>query len=85
MTKEFNQRADDERIQKMHDIIIGEVQPRMAKIDKLDETVNGKDGLVVESALTKQYAHTSIKRLWMVGGGACSMLLIIVGIVAAFG
>ena len=80
-----NRRADDERIQKMHDIIIGEVQPRMEKIDKLDETVNGKNGLVVESALTKQYAHTSINRLWYVGGGAVSIILIVIGIVAASG
>ena len=85
MTKEFNQRADDQRIQKMHDIIIGEVQPRMKKIDKLDETVNGKEGLVVEQALTKQYAHTSINRLWWVGGGAMTFILGVVGLVAAFG
>ena len=76
-----NRRADDERIQKMHDIIIGEVQPRMEKIDKLDETVNGKEGLVVESALTKQ----AVGRLWYVGGGAVSIILIFIGIVAAYG
>ena len=76
-----HRRADDERIQAMHDIIIGEVRPRLKKIDKLDETINGKNGLVVESALTKQ----SVGRLWYVGGGAVSIILIFIGIVAAYG
>ena len=78
-----NRRADDGRIQAMHDIIIGEVQPRMKKIDKLDEAVNGNGspGLKIKSALHDQ----AISRLWYVGGGAVSIILIFIGIVAAYG
>ena len=77
-TEMENRRADDKRMQEIHDFLLEKVKPRLPKIDTLDKTVSG---LVVDAALHKQ----SIGRLWWVGGGAATFILSVVGIVAAFG
>ena len=35
-----NRRADDGRIQAMHDLLLEEVKPRLETIDKLDTLIN---------------------------------------------
>ena len=73
-----NRRAEDDRIKE----ILTVVKSNTKTINRLDNTIhgNGSLGLKTEVALARQ----SVGRLWWVGGGTVTIILGVVGLVAAF-